>query len=898
MHIRNIYCASSHLPRFSAFTAAKYTPTPKLSTPMKTTEQISNEGTYASIQSHRHELSHINEPGKLSPETIYTKQINTPHSITTISKTINNCEPSKWNRSLCGQNTTVLTAKIATPVASTERIVNKAKDWYSTISSTASTPSSSIAAKKFNHINLDLAKEQRKPIITEMSTTAKSFNFEHAALSQKFNHSSSDVKTNAFNRANSIEQHQHHKIEPKQINPQQKLIKSSTSSIEIYRRQQKQHQQHFQTQSFNGNDGHAVSDNAVTESLHKSITTINSQSNLGNSSTSNQTKQTLLSSSSSSSSSTPTSERRSKKQKATVNTKRDEKIKKRNTNGEKINFPTLRKVKYDLAQPRTPLKSNENGGTFDSTHNASNNAERLSDKRMDKEWHSPESYIYDDISITDTTFAAAADCGGNGGSNNSAGGGSGSGNAEFASCMQTFWFRDIPNENLLTREQRLENKRDNLRRQAFQYAQAQHFRSTILAKRRIITVTKALAKFKNERNKIAPTKCSVQSCSNAALAMTAYCYLHITLNKDQKLFHPCTAKFSDNSQCRVPVFDISHELPLCREHAWKRDNYNRISQEQKPKKSLKIKTKTNESVRQPKRNKKKKRRNHLVVAESQVIPKHSPIPPTSQHHHQNHNNHHHRPHHQPQQIEQHQHQHQQQQHSKTIGQFNVTKQSMQPTINVVWNQDLFRKNIENPMTSTPTMTTTAQIISAKAHTPSTHVTTGGNHNKYLPDNVMVYQLSNSMPNASKIKIQNIISVGGENSSAYESSEDTGVGELSESELMTAQDGIEIPLSDARLLEEHDLTNVLNQLPVDAFNDLFQVQQHEHYEPTQKEQDELARALEEVDEQVKSLEQMTSSSNFLESFLDVNDEILDGSDICDEVLTTASVKNDIRGLVHT
>lgn len=77
-----------------------------------------------------------------------------------------------------------------------------------------------------------------------------------------------------------------------------------------------------------------------------------------------------------------------------------------------------------------------------------------------------------------------------------------------------------------------------------------------------------------------------------------------------------------------------------------------------------------------------------------------------------------------------------------------------------------------------------------------------------------------------------------------------------------------------------------------------VQQHDHYEPTQKEQDELARALEEVDEQVKSLEQMTSSSNFLDNFLDVNDEILDGSDICDEVLTTSSVKNDIRGLVHT
>lgn len=33
--------------------------------------------------------------------------------------------------------------------------------------------------------------------------------------------------------------------------------------------------------------------------------------------------------------------------------------------------------------------------------------------------------------------------------------------------------------------------------------------------------------------------------------------------------------------------------------------------------------------------------------------------------------------------------------------------------------------------------------------------------------------------------------------------------------------IEIPLGDTRLLEEHDLTNVLNQLPEDAFNELFE-----------------------------------------------------------------------------
>lgn len=99
-------------------------------------------------------------------------------------------------------------------------------------------------------------------------------------------------------------------------------------------------------------------------------------------------------------------------------------------------------------------------------------------KRMRKEWHAPETYIFDDQDTDDLVD-----------------------NSDMSAVAQTFWFRDIPNENILTREQRLETKRDNLRRQAFQYAQAQHFRSTILAKKRLIVVTKALAKFKNERNR-------------------------------------------------------------------------------------------------------------------------------------------------------------------------------------------------------------------------------------------------------------------------------------------------------------------------------------------------------------------------------------------------------------
>lgn len=34
------------------------------------------------------------------------------------------------------------------------------------------------------------------------------------------------------------------------------------------------------------------------------------------------------------------------------------------------------------------------------------------------------------------------------------------------------------------------------------------------------------------------------------------------------------------------------------------------------------------------------------------------------------------------------------------------------------------------------------------------------------------------------------------------------------------DPVELANQASRLLEEHDLTNVLNQIPADAFNDLF------------------------------------------------------------------------------
>lgn len=99
-------------------------------------------------------------------------------------------------------------------------------------------------------------------------------------------------------------------------------------------------------------------------------------------------------------------------------------------------------------------------------------------------------------------------------------------------------------------------------------------------------------------------------CESVALPFTRHCLKHITYNVDQLLFEHCTAKFADNTQCCVPVFDICHELPLCAEHARKRDNYNKMSAEPKPKKPRK-KTKPSALTRPPKRGKKKKKQNGI-----------------------------------------------------------------------------------------------------------------------------------------------------------------------------------------------------------------------------------------------------------------------------------------------
>ncbi|XP_031414906.1 INO80 complex subunit D isoform X2 [Clupea harengus] len=66
-----------------------------------------------------------------------------------------------------------------------------------------------------------------------------------------------------------------------------------------------------------------------------------------------------------------------------------------------------------------------------------------------------------------------------------------------------------------------------------------------------------------------------QACGDKALPFTQHCFQHILLNRSQQLFSSCTAKFADGQQCSIPVFDITHQTPLCEEHAKKMDNFLR-----------------------------------------------------------------------------------------------------------------------------------------------------------------------------------------------------------------------------------------------------------------------------------------------------------------------------------
>ncbi|XP_069947867.1 mucin-4 isoform X3 [Cherax quadricarinatus] len=114
-------------------------------------------------------------------------------------------------------------------------------------------------------------------------------------------------------------------------------------------------------------------------------------------------------------------------------------------------------------------------------------------------------------------------------------------------------------------------------------------------------------------------------CRELSLPGTRHCLRHIMYNVDQQLFTHCTARHPDNTLCRVPVFDVSHELPLCSHHSKTQENNVKTALDEipKPKRSRK-KNKMPILSRYGKRNKKRRRSSNSTCS---VIPSTSVRPP-------------------------------------------------------------------------------------------------------------------------------------------------------------------------------------------------------------------------------------------------------------------------------
>ncbi|KAK3908454.1 INO80 complex subunit D [Frankliniella fusca] len=291
-------------------------------------------------------------------------------------------------------------------------------------------------------------------------------------------------------------------------------------------------------------------------------------------------------------------------------------------------------------------------------------------------------------------------------------------------------------------------------------------------------------------------------CTSPALPCAHHCVRHITYNVEQLLFEHCTAKFSDNTQCCVPVFDSSHELPLCSEHARKLDDYNRLSQVVKPKRVRK-KSKPSAMTRSTKRNKKKKQKPSLSSQPSPLPP---PSPP-----------------------------------ALLAG----TAPSVQAQARIQRSQSLPVDSLSR-QDSEDYIDGNTGIVTPSSPEETTEI--------YVTDETYG-RLSESQ--------LNVHDMNGVGETIVDVADVTDVPDvdveeeaLELAELPELTDAGDLGQQDGSLLEGHDLTNVLNEIPTIAFTDLFG-EEDKDMEPTREETEELERALAAVDKDVKSLQNMGS-----------------------------------------
>ncbi|KAJ8723982.1 hypothetical protein PYW07_007962 [Mythimna separata] len=79
-------------------------------------------------------------------------------------------------------------------------------------------------------------------------------------------------------------------------------------------------------------------------------------------------------------------------------------------------------------------------------------------------------------------------------------------------------------------------------------------------------------------------ECGSERCGRGALPCARYCLAHVTRAPEQRLYAACAAVFAGGARCNQPLLPLADQTPLCAEHAWKRDNYDKLARDCRPKK--------------------------------------------------------------------------------------------------------------------------------------------------------------------------------------------------------------------------------------------------------------------------------------------------------------------------
>ncbi|XP_053614062.1 uncharacterized protein LOC128677336 [Plodia interpunctella] len=83
---------------------------------------------------------------------------------------------------------------------------------------------------------------------------------------------------------------------------------------------------------------------------------------------------------------------------------------------------------------------------------------------------------------------------------------------------------------------------------------------------------------------LSSSTCAEERCTESPVPCGRYCMKHVTLAPEQRLYAACAAVFAGGARCKQPLLPLQDQTPLCAEHAWKRDNYDKLNRECRPKK--------------------------------------------------------------------------------------------------------------------------------------------------------------------------------------------------------------------------------------------------------------------------------------------------------------------------